>query len=112
MLKSFIKKIVDKIKTYDKNVDNYRKIAKIESLPSIAYLNWGVYLAIMGKNDEAFQKMSVSTVVILRTRRKITRKNPSESCKTKNVPTGAFFLANFGFLRYNQSILWKRECTG
>lgn len=59
----FIKKILSDIKHLDSGVNDYKKIVQNPYIPSIAYVNWAIYLAEAGCLDEAQDKLVASTLM-------------------------------------------------
>lgn len=57
----YLKKIIDNIKKLDFEVNNYQKIARNPYIPSLAYVNWAMYLVDKGEYAEAEEKLLFST---------------------------------------------------
>ena len=60
-MKKFLKFIFNKIKNLDKEIDTYKEKTGSSNLPSKAFLNWGIHLALEGKVDEALEKFEMSS---------------------------------------------------
>jgi tetratricopeptide (TPR) repeat protein len=59
-MKNFVEIIFNNIRNLDVFVNNYKKFAKNVVIPSKAYINWGINLAISGNIEEAIQKFEFS----------------------------------------------------
>lgn len=59
----FIKNIAENIKKLDSEVDDYKKVVQLSSIPSIAYVNWAMHLAESGYLQEAEEKLVSSTLM-------------------------------------------------
>ncbi len=60
-MRKFLKFIFNKIKNLDKEIDSYKEKTGQSNLPSKAFLNWGIHLALEGKVDEALEKFEMSS---------------------------------------------------
>ena len=60
-MKRFIKFIINKIKNLDKQINSYNTKTGSSHLPSKAFLNWGINLALEGKIDDALEKFEMSS---------------------------------------------------
>lgn len=56
----YLKKIIDNIKKLDFEVNSYQKIVRNPYIPSLAYVNWAMYLADHGQFEEAEEKLLYS----------------------------------------------------
>ena len=56
----FVKKLFIKINKLDNYVNKYKESAGEVSLPSVAYMNWGIRLLDEGKKEEAFKLLEKS----------------------------------------------------
>ena len=59
-MNKFVKLLLHKIKNLDKLVNSYGARTGNSPVPSKAYLNWGINLALQGKVDEALEKFEMS----------------------------------------------------
>ena len=57
----FFKFIFSKIKNLDKKIDTFKEKTGSSNLPSKAFLNWGIHLALEGRVDEALEKFEMSS---------------------------------------------------
>ena len=64
-MKKFLKEIFIKIRNLDKAVNSYKEKSKSVSMPSKAYLNWGINLALEGKINDAIEKFEMSSAMSL-----------------------------------------------
>ena len=48
---------------FDKNINQYKTIAKEPALPSYAYINWGLYLINCGQTQEGLDKLNQSVLM-------------------------------------------------
>lgn len=60
-MKRFIKFIIHKIKNLDSQIDLYKEKTGSSNLPSKAFLNWGINLALEGKINDAIEKFEMSS---------------------------------------------------
>ena len=60
-MKKFLKKIWRKIKNLDNQINSYTSKTKKVAMPSKAYLNWGINLALEGKMNDALEKFEMSS---------------------------------------------------
>ena len=60
-MKKFLKEIFAKIKNLDKNINSYKIKTQSVFMPSKAYLNWGINLALEGKINDAIEKFEMSS---------------------------------------------------
>ncbi len=60
-MKKFFEELFRSISKFDFYVNHYKTQTKIINLPSVAYVNWGLYLAEIGLVDEAIEKFKTSS---------------------------------------------------
>ncbi|MDD3237870.1 MAG: DUF3808 domain-containing protein [Candidatus Gastranaerophilales bacterium] len=66
-MKNFIKTIFKTIKKLDKYTTDYKKRTAVVELPSLAYVNWGIYLANKNEFDKAIEKFETSIAMAQQT---------------------------------------------
>lgn len=59
----YIKKIINRVKQLDLEVNDYKKVVQNPYIPSIAYVNWAIHLAEAGQIDAAQEKLISSTLM-------------------------------------------------
>lgn len=57
----FIKKLIDKILKFNNSILSYKTVTKEVTIPSRAFVNWGIYLANAGEVNQAVEKFESST---------------------------------------------------
>ncbi len=62
-MKKLLKKIIDQINEINRFINEYYTLGKSISLPSRAYMNWGISLAKTGDIDQALEKLETSTLM-------------------------------------------------
>ena len=60
----FFQKIAKQVNKFNSFVNDYKSVGKEVSLPSHAYVNWGVQLIESGKEDEALEKFLQSADMV------------------------------------------------
>lgn len=60
-MKKFIKLVLKKIKSLDNTINSYNSKTMKIAMPSKAYLNWGINLALEGKIHDAIEKFEMSS---------------------------------------------------
>ena len=59
----FLKNIINHIKQLDGEVCEYKTFGRNPYIPAIAYVNWAIHLAEIGRFDDAEDKLVSSTLM-------------------------------------------------
>ena len=62
-LRKFLNTLFASAELFDKNINQYKIIAKEPALPSYAYINWGLYLINNGMTQEGLEKLNQSVLM-------------------------------------------------
>ena len=66
MFVNFLKKLyllLESVENFNKKINKYKSVTKEPSLPSYAYINWGLFLIEKGRIEEGIEKLNQSALM-------------------------------------------------